>query len=289
MDKHGDILEGLKMGRVDEGSMITFNGKNYPRDGWAVVMIGGPGSGKGTIIERQMLIDAKHLDADSLKELYVELQKHRGEIPYNLRNDADVSKLHEYIASKDWGNKMAASFFKANGTLQNVIFDTTGNNMAIVKQMIEGSKAFGYKVSVVWVVANRAQSLLRNIVRDRNVKDDIFHTIHNQIPDNIIPFIKSGAGGADEVWLVFNGGKDVSYHPKQRDNSDLKDTVIKLDMSKPLPKDLEDKIMDFIGPKETNPTSPEVYINSDEVKKQLEPYYNGNKRPTGFKDLNFFR
>lgn len=292
MDIHEAIIRDLQLStRIDEASAVTFGGKNYPRDGWAVVMIGGPGSGKGTIIERQLLIDAKHLDTDSLKELYVELQKRRGEIPYDLHNDVDVSKLHAYIASKDWGNKMAYNFFNANGTLQNVIFDTTGNNMAVVEQMVNGSKKMGYKVAIVWVVANRAQSLLRNIVRVRNVKDDIFHNIHNAIPGNIIPFIQSGAGNADEVWVVFNGGTEVTYQVKQKDGSDLKDTVFKLNMKsgQPLSGELLEKINNFIGPKEVNPDNPEVYLNSKEIKKQLEPYYKGNSRPSGFKDLNFFK
>lgn len=277
---------------INEGAAVTFGRKAYPREGWAVIMAGGAGSGKGTVIKKQLLIDAKVFDVDRLKELYAMVSKANGGRAFDFKNTKDVSDLHALIDAKGWKNSTRDIFFAANGSLQNVIFDTTGKSAQSLENMTLQATQIGYKVSLVWVVTNREVAMLRNILRDRVVGEFHFHDIHNKVKDTIFPFLRSSmAKNVDEAWVVFSGTDKVEYQDMPRTVRDMKDTVLKLKKQGSnfeIPQALEDKVMSFLGNSEPKPDSPQNYIGYDGVKGIIAPYMqNGSKYPKGHGPLSF--
>ena len=53
---------------LTEDKICKFGGEMFPKFGWCVIMLGGPGSGKSTAFNRRIAIDAKKYDPDSFKQ-----------------------------------------------------------------------------------------------------------------------------------------------------------------------------------------------------------------------------
>jgi predicted kinase len=276
---------------INEGAAVTFGKQAYPREGWAVIMAGGAGSGKGTVIKKQLLIDAKVLDVDHLKELYAMVSKAKGGRAFDFKNTDDVSDLHATIDAKGWKDTTRDLFFAANGTLQNVIFDTTGKSAQSLENMTRQAKQIGYNVSLVWVVTNREVAMLRNLLRDRVVGEFHFHDIHNKVKETIFPFLRSGMSkNVDEAWVVFSGTEKVEYADMPQTVRDMKDSVLKLQKSGDafdIPQALEDKVMSFLGKSEPAPNAPRNYVGYDDVKAAIAPYMQGGKYPKNYGTLDF--
>lgn len=88
---------------IDEASVVTFGGKTFPKNGWCVILAGGPGSGKGYQQDNSIMIDAKVFDVDKLKSLYAKAAN-KGVLPdkrkYDFKNTQDVADLHQIIKDK---------------------------------------------------------------------------------------------------------------------------------------------------------------------------------------------
>lgn len=171
-DKLFSVIKSLlqnkrsSIGLIEDAS-IKFGGTAYPKSGWAIFTCGGPGSGKSYTIRNQFLIDAKILDSDILKDLYVKLlekivnspttdpetRKHLlepygGKLP-NMRNSKHVDELHKYITlEKRLFIKVLKNFLESAGKkLQNFVIDTTGNNINGLILNMHMFKELGYKVA----------------------------------------------------------------------------------------------------------------------------------------------
>ena len=59
---------------LQESKVVTFEGDSSPKFGWAVVMAGGAGSGKGYVISNRILLPNKTIDVDELKKQYLKLK-----------------------------------------------------------------------------------------------------------------------------------------------------------------------------------------------------------------------
>lgn len=59
------LFESIKL---DENKMVTFNNEMYPKFGWCVFLVGGPGSGKGSVYKQLVPIDGQYMNVDDLKE-----------------------------------------------------------------------------------------------------------------------------------------------------------------------------------------------------------------------------
>lgn len=262
---------------INEAKAVTFGKRAFPRDGWAIILSGGAGSGKGYTIKNQILIDAKVHDVDKLKELYSALNKRKGRKKFDFGNPDDVSELHALVSAKGWKKATWRNFFNDGGRgLKNVIFDTTGKNIHSMENITTMCKELGYKVALVWVVTNREVAMMRNLTRKRVVKQEIFHEIHNQVKKAVFPFLKSRIGSTvDEAWIIKSGEdrvKEVKREKGKRDASKvikLKKVGSKFD----IPKDLEDDIMAWLGDDEDmSPNTPNKYEDFDNVKNVLNKY-----------------
>lgn len=54
--------------QLNEDKVVKFDGQTFPKFGWAVILMGGGGSGKSTVFERLIPIEGKYMNTDMLKE-----------------------------------------------------------------------------------------------------------------------------------------------------------------------------------------------------------------------------
>lgn len=300
---------------LDEASSVTFGNRAYPKEGWCVVLAGGPGSGKGFLQKHAILLDGKVHDVDELKKWYVKAQKagkfsqegivtkrdengnpikykHVDKHEYDFKNPADVSKLHRISNDLDLGDNTEKNFFAANknGHLPNLIFDITGKMPETLVQKAVAAKKAGYKVSFIWVISNRDVALTQNLNRDRVVDQGIFHRVHNQVLENVPKFIETTtfADLYDEAWLLYASMDKPREEMTDRDKQRLHDTrAIKLEKEggvfKLNPKQLK-RALKVAGKAETNPEKPEVY-DDYETRRQKLPNNEIQKKKPGLKDF----
>jgi dephospho-CoA kinase len=216
--KQESVLKKRNSSILNEDRMIKFNGQLSPKFGWCVIMSGGAGSGKGYVQKQIMDFDAKVLDVDELKKLYVKAiksdkttlgrNKDITKRDYNFKNPEDVEKLH--YATKKYGEEERELVFSGVTAtdlrrLTNITFDITGKKPIETIDICERMKSLGYKICYVWVLTNRQEAMVRNLMRDRVVPDNIFHDIHNAVNDAVPKFLQSSdANLIDEAWLVFS-------------------------------------------------------------------------------------
>lgn len=283
-DSLGDLFEDIEyesMGDVDlnERAVVTFDGRANPREGWACILSGGPGSGKGFSFDNQVLIDGKIIDVDELKRLYSLVS----EEDWDFNNPDDVFQLHKIIKAKGWKHDLYNNFFNANDRLGNIIFDITGKTLSSLKTYTSMCKDIGYKTSLVWVVTNRMWAMFRNMNRDRVVPEDVFHEIHNLLKDSIFNFLDINNIGniLDECWVIFSGGTGTYSGESPVDSArDLQGTVHKIEKRGGrfvIPDNLKRDIIMHLGPDEPSPGNPQRYKNFDDVRGDIDNYQDGDE------------
>lgn len=227
-------------------------------------------AGKGFVRSHKIAIDAKVMDVDRLKELYVlaaKAGKFDDKREYNFKNPDDVGALHQIVKQKGFKDKQEDAFFASNkeGKLDNIIYDITGDDPKKLGSIGKKLKDMGYKTSIVWVVTNREEAFIRNMKRDRVVPEKIFHTTHNDVAKAVEPFLKSAdARYYDEAWLAFGSGNSGKKLTPEQEDELAKMGVVKLEKSGSsfvIPKDVEMRVHDILGPMEPNPEKPENYVS----------------------------
>ena len=303
-------FENVNEEAIDEASAITFNGKAFPKSGWCLIMAGGSGSGKGFVIDKQVLINAKIMDVDKLKKLYNKVISKKEGLPkdkpkYDLGNPEDVAYLHAFVKKKGWKDLSVDWFFDQRGgktELANVIFDITGKSEDSIRDVAMRAHDMGYKISLAWVVTNREVAIIRNFLRDRVVPESDFHRIHNEVNKTIIPFLKNSnlAKYLQEAWIVFSGPavaevEDMNSNPSVKD--ELKDRVFKLIRKgkafttftniKGAVVDIGSKIVEWLGMEEVTGDgikkgAKKKYRDFDDIKSDIEKLeYAGGKAVPG--------
>lgn len=248
---------------IDEASQITFDGEMFPKFGQCIVMAGGAGSGKGYVIENHIAINADILDVDELKKTYIKIQKSK-DIPdsqqekkstqllnrirtnnpiianddhnYDLKNSDDVSLLHQKVSKElNWKNRTYQKFYQAAKSanperLPNIIFDITGKDLDQLKTVTEIPKELGYKITLVWVVTNREEAIIRNNSRDRTVSRQAFHDTHNGVNATLKQVLRNPILPKyyDSFWLVFNSGETIKPATPEEKIQRHNDAVVKL-------------------------------------------------------------
>ena len=227
---------------LQESKIVTFEGNSAPKFGWAVVMAGGAGSGKGYVINNRILLPNKTIDVDELKKQYLKLkiknpetykddgitfdevnpkilikiqngQKLKSDeidevIKTVLKNPKYVSVLHGIVRRKDWKDKIVNHFFNNVNPdkLPNVIFDMTGDSESKLIKTASKAKQYGYKTALVWTVTNFEVAKDRNAKRERSVSDKILTNTHQGAKNAILGFLDKPEATKyyDEVWIVIN-------------------------------------------------------------------------------------
>ncbi len=296
---------------LDEAKAVTFGGKTFPDSGWCLVMAGGAGSGKGTAIQKQILLDAKILDVDAMKTLFAKVSakdgntkiaQHTGGRVYDFKNSDDVSDLHAIIGTelglddKATSNLLKSQYQKSR--LDNVIFDITGKSSTKLMNIATTTKKLGYRTSLVWVVTNRQVAMMRNLLRSRVVGERLFHEIHHQVNKVLLDFLQSSdAKDYDEAWILFSSIADTTELSKEAKEKLFKNSVFKLTKSGSkfeIPPQLMEDIVTVLGAEEANPNEPSTYKSFTEVEselnanKRIDPE-DGKKKVMGYGKFNFLK
>jgi hypothetical protein len=273
---------------IDEAKAVTFDKKTFPKEGWAVVMAGGAGSGKGTALNRQILIDGKILDVDQIKSMFAKISankdvntlisKYTLGRKFDFKNPNDVSDLHAMIGTElgldDKKTEVLLKSIVSGNRLQNIIFDITGKSPGKLMNIANSVKRLGYKVSLVWVVTNRQVAMMRNLMRDRVVGELLFHSIHNQVNSSVFSFLQSAeAKDYDEAWILFSSTDKVSDLTPQEQKDLFKDSAFKLKKTGSgfeIPSTLTERIMTVLGPQEKTPEKPSTYQDYKTVQGMID-------------------
>jgi predicted kinase len=227
---------------LDE-ALITF-GNGRPKFNQIIVLAGGAGSGKGTVIDKLIGIQGKHLDVDAMKKFITDVEKY--DIPgirkkvldktgvdvtkLHLKNPDDVSILHGALAQTGLDKMTQKTFLGSVATsskdrLPNIIFDVTMKDEKKLQNISTKVQGLGYNrenIHIVWVVAPLELARAANKARPRVVHDDIVVEIHEMVAE----FMGYLVGGNHfrsymdgDVWIVFN-----EFHPELKTNkkNDLK-------------------------------------------------------------------
>lgn len=271
----------LNESTINEAKVVTFDGKVNPNFGHAVIMAGGAGSGKGTALKSVIMLQGKIFDVDELKKLYVKGAKsgvfddeRNGD--YNFKNPDDVSLLHQKVKDLKLKDKREEAFFKSimADKLPNIIFDITGDEESKITNIAKMCKTIGYKVSLVWVVANREEAFIRNMKRDRTVPDEVFHSTHNNVKASVFGFLEGqGAKFCDYAWIVFSSGIDAKKLSPEEEKALEQNRVIALEKKGStfvVPDKVYRKVMVVTGRNEVDPKAPKNYLSQGDFRKDFD-------------------
>ena len=274
-------MNNLNEELLKENRVVTFNGQSFPRDGWAVILSGGPASGKSSMAADGLMIDAKKFDVDELKNQYVRAVD-KGIINdrhYDLKNSEDTELLHYKIKDLGLDTKQKDYFYNANRGVSkpNIIYDITGDSYGKTAGIINTLKEHGYKISYIWVITPRIEALVRSLKRgkvDRLVKEKILHQKFNDIIKTV-PRVLTGelSEDIDEAWIYFSIPNSTVVFSKEDEDKFKLTRAVKLEKEGgrfTVPEDLGERIFGTLGDIETNPENPEVYPTYAELTKQYD-------------------
>jgi dephospho-CoA kinase len=201
-------------------ALITFNKKAYPKNGNAVILAGGSGSGKGWVIKNLLGIQAKVFDVDHFKELVSKSKtvsqttmKDLGLSKIDLKDPETVSKLHVYLdKNKRFADKTKDAFVAANKlNLPNAIVDTTLSSEEKLKSAVEFLSKAGYQkenIHVVWVLTDYETAKEQNKKRARSVSDTILTQAHVGVSELMSRIYSQSLDVSHymngDIWVVYN-------------------------------------------------------------------------------------
>lgn len=255
---------------VQEDKYVTFGKQSYPDYGWCIILGGSGGSGKGYILKHQLLINGKVINVDHWKEKYAEMHG----IDYDSHNPEQVNAIHQAISQKNWKGKIRSNLFNPEAhptkdSLPNIIFDMTAKHpYDDVFDLAEEAQEVGYKTMLVWVVATRSESILRNLHRDRRVPDKILHDTYNSLMREMPKFLQSmyATECLDDAWIVFSSYTDISRSDLQGDETHTAAVQLKPTSNGFfIDKNTMERLTHYLGKEEATPDNPSTFLSSDEV------------------------
>ena len=255
---------------IQENRLVTFGKRVYPNSGWCIFLTGGSGSGKGYTLNNQLPINGKVINVDHWKKTFAKMNN----IDYDSHDPEQVSQLHKAIADKGYKEKYINNLFNpqahnSKDRLPNIIFDITGKNpYHDVLDLAQDAQDLGYKTMLVWVVATRSEAIIRNLKRDRNVPDSVFHSIHNMILDNMPRFLQGSYATEclDDAWIIFSSAPDMSRGDLEGDEK--KTAVVQLQRGSKgfiIDKNTMQRLVQYLGEREANVDNPQTFLSSKEV------------------------
>ena len=226
--------------------LITFAGKAYPRQGHALILAGGAGSGKGFVLDNLIGLEGKIFNVDDLKSAVMKTPKIIKKIKdklgidmskMDLKKGDDVAKLHDIVANElNLSNKQQIAFF-ANALFQrddlkpNVIFDVTLKDLRKLDNITRLVQSTGYEkknIHIVWVVNDIEVAKKQNLERPRQVPVEILINTHRGASQTMLDILKMGKGLRKymdgDIAFIFNKvGVDGDLQKSGRDGSYVKD------------------------------------------------------------------
>ncbi len=129
----------------------------------AIVMIGGPGAGKGYIVRRDFS-DWDVLDSDTFKQSHPD---------YDPKNPG---ALHAWSTEE-----LTRAFFAKIGSGEDFVLDGTGTSVERYATWMTQMKSAGYEIEIVYVKTTMKVALERNRNRERVVPESIVREKHGVV------------------------------------------------------------------------------------------------------------
>ena len=255
---------------IQENRLVTFGKKVYPNNGWCIFLGGGSGSGKGQTLKNQLPINGKVINVDHWKDYYAKMHN----MDYDSHNPEQVNAVHQAISQRNWKGKVKDNLFNPKthqnkSNLPNIIFDMTAKHpYDDIFDTAEEAQELGYKTMLVWVVATRSESILRNLHRDRRVPDKILHDTYNSLMREMPKFLQSmyATECLDDAWIVFSSYTDISRSDLQGNETHTAAVQLKPTSNGFfIDKNTMERLTHYLGKEEATPDNPSTFLSSDEV------------------------
>ena len=168
---------------LNETLQESVNDKNIFK---AVFLAGGPGSGKGFILNKLLggssisPFGAKVVNSDTFFEFLL----NKNNLPFVMDSSSDV--YPQQMAHREKAKSLASNQFYniVNGCLP-VFIDGTGSDSVKIKRTSENLRSLGYDTSMVFVNTALETSLKRNQMRARKVPTEVVTQKWNEVQQNI--------------------------------------------------------------------------------------------------------
>jgi len=195
---------------INEGKVINFFN---PNEGNFIILMGGPGSGKSKIVETIINVkNARIFNVDFEREATAK------KLNLDLNKPEDNEEILKHTYSSTSPNNRTIKLLRSTITnsdpdkyLPNIIFDTVGTHVDLIKELISIAKDKGYITTMILIKCDLEIALDRNRKRSRTLSDDVVIDYHNRVKktfDILFPFY-------DNAWIVDNSRH---FDPKTRRN-----------------------------------------------------------------------
>lgn len=194
-----------------EEALIQLANQKDSHFGQVVILAGGAGSGKGTILKNLLDIKGKVFDVDELKSWMTRIPEWRKELqkalpgvdldkPDWLSNNENVSTAH--MVAKKLGiegrqkNTVFDSVMLADHRRKpNLIFDVTLKEYSKLEDIIKYVTDAWYQkqnIHIVWVLSEMTAAIHNNRTRTRKVREDILVGTHEGASSTMADIVKDG-------------------------------------------------------------------------------------------------
>ena len=196
-----------------EEALIQLANQKDSHFGQVVILAGGAGSGKGTILKNLLDIKGKVFDVDELKSWMIRVPEWRKELQKALPGvDLDDKKFLSTPENVAAAHHVAKNVLGIEGRQKkvifdsialadpdrkpNLIFDVTLKEIRKFDDIVKSVSAAGYQkqnIHIVWVLSKLDAAIDNNSKRDRVVPDDILLDTHNGAADTMAEIVRQGA------------------------------------------------------------------------------------------------
>jgi predicted kinase len=184
--------------KEDDLVLDIHEGVNDPGIFKAVILAGGPGSGKSFVAKKMGLSNMGLIVVNS-DLFFVQLLKRKGlslKMPDSEIDDREVARM----AAKVSTDKRLKSLVDAR---MGVIVDSTSGDQGKTKKILTMLKSAGYDVKVIFIQTSLETAQMRNKQRART------------LPDKVVEFSWKGAQKVKPILRQLVGNKD--YHEIEND------------------------------------------------------------------------
>lgn len=223
---------------------VNVGGQPAPKFGNVLILAGGAGSGKGTVLNNLVQMTGRIFDPDALKSTALKLKSFGPYLQKYLPAGYDakevlgrknpladpqvVGALHATIKDLKWDSTVQQLVFSALGDpsrFPNLIFDTTLASPTKLIDICAQCLSLGYDIKnihLVWVLQPVEIALQQNAARARKVPSKILMGTHVGAAKSMANVVLAAERIQQyldgEIWIVFNSGRDDMiwerpYHP----------------------------------------------------------------------------
>jgi len=181
---------------INEGRVVNLDDDN----GNFIILMGGPGSGKSMVSKNLInLRNFRIFDVDSERETTAK------KLGLDLNKPEENEKILYYThSSTDPKNRtinlLRTHLNSVDKKLPNIVFDTVGTHIDLIKELITKAKEKGYVCTMIFVNCDLETALYRNSKRERRLADEVVMNYHDRVKKTFDVLFTE----YDHVWLVDN-------------------------------------------------------------------------------------